>query len=116
MWSRGETTELKHGDIAGGGGGAGEAAKDTISKPVQKVGDQFFQEQPEYEREGQQGGGETKSRTGEEEGQQAGGGGGGVLHAIGETIVEIGQTTKEVIVGLGQSRTQTKGGSTEHNK
>lgn len=71
-----------------------EAAKDTISKPVQKVGDQFFKEQPEYEREGQQGGGETKSRTGE--GQQ-GGGGGGVLHAIGETIVEIGQTTKELL-------------------
>lgn len=113
MWSRGETTEEKHGDIAGAAaaGETVEAAKDTISKPVQKVGDQFFKEQPEYEREGQQGGGETKSRTGE--GQQ-GGGGGGVLHAIGETIVEIGQTTKELLVG--QSQTQTKGGSTEHNK
>lgn len=34
---------------------------------------------------------ETKAGTGEE--------GGGVLQAIGETIVEIGQTTKDLLVG-----------------
>lgn len=43
-------------------------------------------------------GGETRE-MGEGGKGGAAGGGGGVLHAIGETIVEIGQTTKELLVG-----------------
>lgn len=58
-----------------------EAAKETISKPV----------------EGHQGGA-----------TEAQGGGGGVLHAIGETVVEIGQTTKDLLVGKGQTQTTSK--------
>lgn len=39
---------------------------------------------------------ETKAGTGEERKREEGG---GVLQAIGETIVEIGQTTKDLLVG-----------------
>lgn len=39
-------------------------------------------------------------RGGEEEGEQKqGGAGGGIIRAIGETLVEIGQTTKDLVSG-----------------
>ncbi|KAG8364741.1 hypothetical protein BUALT_Bualt18G0030200 [Buddleja alternifolia] len=56
----------------------------------------------------EEGGAEGKEEGGAESGakqEQGGGGGGSVLHAIGETIVEIGQTAKELVVG---QRDETK--------
>lgn len=69
MWS--SSTEQKRDDVAGAGRQAAEAAKETIKKPVDKAGE-FFEEHQEVQE-----------------------GGGGVFNAIGETIVEIGQTTKD---------------------
>lgn len=94
MWT--SSTERKHDDIAGAGRQAVDAAKETVKRPVEKAGE-FLEEQ------------------GQQEVRQ---GGSGVLNAIGETIVEIGQTTKDLLVGKGQ-HTQTTGTvkeSSEYNK
>lgn len=104
MWS---TTEQKHDDIAGAGRQTVEAAKETVKRPFEKAGE-FVEEQEEYGRQGQQGSGGTT------EVQQ---GGGGVFNAIGETIVEIGKTTKDLLIGKGQSQvTETVKESSEYDK
>lgn len=62
--------------------GGGEGDRSAILEPVGKM-------QTEHYDEGRGGGGENKQQ----------GGGAGVLQAIGETIVEIGQTTKDLMTG-----------------
>ncbi|KAI8010390.1 Seed biotin-containing protein SBP65 [Camellia lanceoleosa] len=86
-------------------------AKEVIKKPAETVQEFSFQGAPEQDRREQQQQGSRALPPLHEtrDNKQGGRNGGGVLQAVGETIVEIAQTTKDLVIGHGEDN-QTGGG------
>ena len=94
------------GDSEGQGQDTTEEAKrqaqEVAQKPVETV-KELFQGDPEREHESSEqgigGGGVVQQRRGQHGQGQVG----GLLQAIGETIFEIAQTTKDIVIGQDQT-------------